>query len=788
MSIKRKFSTLLLFAILSSHVYAGINLALHKKYTFSPKPNYKLCTDRFDTIQLTDGKRFGSSWDKESTVGWAHKSSSPEVTVDLGKVEWINEVRVHSIGGGAADVEFPRFIAVFVSDHGKSFEYAGAISITDSSVGDKYKSSRLFVIRDLEIKGRFVKVLTHPVGMYLFLDEIEIIQDLGKTTKTVDRSTRLLRLDAEKTRLKLDGKISTAIEIVKKKRTLLGGNFANSMISRLNNIAKKISLHTDVKLSLSSLQSLLRDVGIAQAAIYWRVYGKPYVIMAANPMEVLLEKQMLISEAVTRKQIDLQLWQCEYESAAINILNCSDDNLQVSAHVSSLIGPEGIIIESLKTFTLRRAVYVDGHKIGSIADALVLLNEHDFSIEPGGITQLWITVFNPKLTPGTYTATIVINAKRTDGENLPAEKLNVNIAVAPVRFDTNVALNTCVWAYPDLSGITRGRLREAVQDLFSHHTNVFVAHESSIPFPQKFVGTKSVVDYSKLDSLIEMSTYARKYLFYFNFNEQHRDYKRFGGWMSISWKKKFSSWLLDWVKHLKEIGIGYDKFAIYPFDETLCDEFYKLAKLIKQTDPKIRIYANSFGNNPADFARFKDMIDIWCLSDTDSVRYPERIKIIKNSGGEVWMYMTGGPGKAMHPYSYYRLMAWRAFRRGLTGVGFWVYADPYNDMKEWNDDVLKPMGPWGVVYDPAQSPTNNLSEDIIPSRRWQAWREGIEDYQYLYELQKMINLKKSVSPGEADRLQRLLNGQVNYVLQDTNDYERVYQARQHITRALTQHN
>jgi hypothetical protein len=34
----------------------GENVALGKKYTMSPAPNYPLCTDPGDAVQLTDGK------------------------------------------------------------------------------------------------------------------------------------------------------------------------------------------------------------------------------------------------------------------------------------------------------------------------------------------------------------------------------------------------------------------------------------------------------------------------------------------------------------------------------------------------------------------------------------------------------------------------------------------------------------------------------------------------------------------------------------------------------------
>ena len=107
---------------------AQVNLTLNKSYTFSPKPNYPLCTDDSDKIQLTDGKSTGSRWTEKSTVGWRKPEPAVEIVIDLGQICAIGQVNVHTIGGGFATVEFPQFIAVLLSDTGKQFKFAGLVS------------------------------------------------------------------------------------------------------------------------------------------------------------------------------------------------------------------------------------------------------------------------------------------------------------------------------------------------------------------------------------------------------------------------------------------------------------------------------------------------------------------------------------------------------------------------------------------------------------------------------------------------------------------------------------
>ena len=144
--------------------------------------------------------------------------------------------------------------------------------------------------------------------------------------------------------------------------------------------------------------------------------------------------------------------------------------------------------------------------------------------------------------------------------------------------------------------------------------------------------------------------------------------------------------------------------------------------------------------------------------------------------------------KAKQPYSYYRLLPWRAFQRGQTGAGFWIYYYGLNfepGAVPW-DDTLRPLGFSGVVYGAKASPVS-LScngEKIVPSRRWEAWREGVEDYQYLHELQQAIDKIKTKDPQTAKIGQQTLDEQVSRVLNHPNGSRIVYDAREILTQML----
>ncbi|MHC4640594.1 MAG: hypothetical protein ACYS32_03045 [Planctomycetota bacterium] len=758
-----------------------------------PKPNYSLCTDRFDNVQLTDGKTYGSSWFHKSTVGWNSMSKAPEVTIDLKKKAYISKVKVHSIGGGAALVEYPQFIAILVSEDGRSFGLVRLMECDDLPRGRNGRIPHTFVLEDLGAEGRFVKVLMQPGrSKHLFLDEVEVIGQVGPALKSTTQPGRLRQfsdsgelISAIEKQLQLKEKIAATIETVGLHRGKLGVDFCESVLSELQELVEHFAPPINELFSADKLLGFNKDVGVIRAKIYRQIYKKPYACVPANPIEVLNEKDMPIAGEVVDLGLNVEFWQGEYESAAINIKNCTDKTMSVYVSVSPLTGPEDVTIDSKETFTIRRAVFVSAAWVGSIADALVLQNEKPFELEAGCVAQIWLTIFNPGLTAGDYKGSVAVTAV-SEGKKLPIETLPININVAEIKFPQTVALNSCVWAYPEIAAETKNSLAEAAQDLNKHYMNAVVAHGNrSLPFPKKQqVGGRSVVkvDYSNHDRFLQMNNYARTYLFFFNFNWKNR-HELFGEWMTPGWKKNFSSWLREWVEHLKGTGIGYEKFAMYPFDETLGDEFYELARLIKHIDPRIRIYANSFGKGPRDFMRFKNVIDIWCLQDSHCVRHPDWLALIKGFGTEVWTYGPKGPGKANHPYIYYRLMPWRAFKRGQTGAGFWTYVDYYK--KQGWDDTGTPFGYYGVIYGShIQSAVDTLGEDIVPSRRWEAWREGIEDYQYLYELKKAIDLTKDSDSQKAKEAKQILDTQVDYVLRQPDNCDAVYRSRRNITAAL----
>ncbi|MGD0552214.1 MAG: hypothetical protein ABSB25_06130 [Sedimentisphaerales bacterium] len=778
------FLLIFLFSILSAGAAFGdTNLALHKSYTLYPKPNYPLCTDDLDVIQLTDGEVYDSYWEKKSTVGWQH-SSTVTIVIDLLGITRIDQVTVNSTGGGSAGVEFPEFIAVFLSKDGKQYSFGGMVDGRQLSVGENTEPKRIahvFVIDNLDAEGRFVKVIVRPKGHLFFCDEIKVIQkEKGTETKWAPRKTLVQfkndeeLLNAVEDYRQLKENIAEVNNVLNNYKKKFSDEFFNNIFSKLEKLAAKLKSN---EICSPETFSLLRmEEGAIRAEIYQEIYKKPFVCIAANPMQILYEKDFLFPTDSRQEHVDIQLWQGEHESAAVNVVNCSQEPLNIAVSVSPLMNSNGVSIDSNKTFTLRKAVYINVMGHGSIADPLVLQGEKPFQLQPGRTVQIWLDVFNPQLNAGDYTSALAVNAQSVRLQTIP-----IYIKVAPIVFPREVALNSCTWAYPEILEITKDIMQEAARDFEEHYNNVFVVHPGNLPHGKKVGQTFRTSDFSKLDKILDINRQARIYLI-LGMDSIRDD---FGEPMSPSWKTNFSQWLIQLVQHLKDKGIGYERFAFYPYDEKLGDEFYQLAELVKKTDPNVKIYANSAGKDYLDFERFVKLIDIWCFDENDSLKYPDRIKLLKSFGKEVWTYNAdSAPAKAADPLGFYRLMPWRAFKRGQTGIGFWVYSYVTKGRYMGWDDTMNPELCYDVVYGAAGSPVDTLGEKIIPSRRWQAWREGIEDYQYLYELQNKINTIKNTNPTKATEMQQTLDKQVDRVLNNTTNPTIVYEARGIITSLL----
>ena len=214
------------------------------------------------------------------------------------------------------------------------------------------------------------------------------------------------------------------------------------------------------------------------------------------------------------------------------------------------------------------------------------------------------------------------------------------------------------------------------------------------------------------------------------------------------------------MKHLAELGVGYDGFALYPVDEPglsqgLVSAYLRQAKLAREADPRIRMYTDPVGGITVE--ELKEMlpyVDIWCPNRAGLVLDPNnraKLEVIKGSGKAVWMYECADNAKHQPPLGYYRGQAWLAWSHQMTGIGFWSYCTSADD-------------PWFVPQQRYDYLLVYPGQGVVSSKRWEAVRDGIEDYALLDTLRERLAAAGGSAPAEKlASVRRLLGEEANRI-------------------------
>jgi hypothetical protein len=191
---------------------------------------------------------------------------------------------------------------------------------------------------------------------------------------------------------------------------------------------------------------------------------------------------------------------------------------------------------------------------------------------------------------------------------------------------------------------------------------------------------------------------------------------------------RFARWLEHLVAYMKSKGLGYDDWILQIFDESMSDRFLECAKNVKRVDSNVRIFQDHM-DSPERIREFAPYIDVWCPVQ-HQLGQQQGLQAMRDTGRPVWTYECGTtPGftPAKH-----RFMPWRAWHFDLDGVTFWTYS-----ACSWNDPSRVPN--YGLYYP-------SSTGGPIPSKRWVAWREGLDDYLYLRAYTAELDKPASISP------------------------------------------
>ncbi len=368
-----------------------------------------------------------------------------------------------------------------------------------------------------------------------------------------------------------------------------------------------------------------------------------------------------------------------------------------------------------------------------VADALNSLGDSGLhTLLPGRATKIWVQVDAHGATPGSYAGTITVQPIL---EESPAVELGLSVSVPNLTLEAPLPLTLCTWDYVPNQWFPN-RTPEVLDDMNRHGVTVF---PRSIGIPKATVDASGTLqcDWSAMDAPLAELKGRGEVLF-----QMTAPPIAFENAPDANAELQIQiTYLQQWRDHLRELGWGYEDFALYPIDEPglangkRIQTFLDAANLFRAADPRLRIYTDPVpGLSMADFDRISPYVDVWCPNMrlvSGLLAQDPRIQRIKDSGKVVWSYECVAQVRSLSPLRYNRANAWRGHAFGLQGIGFWTHCttqtDPWLRAKDFNE--------YELVY-PGALP--------VPSVRWEAVRDGLEDVAAIAMLERAIASAKDV--------------------------------------------
>ncbi len=402
------------------------------------------------------------------------------------------------------------------------------------------------------------------------------------------------------------------------------------------------------------------------------------------------------------------------------------------------------------------------------------------ALRAGKNQPLWLTFHvSRNTTPGEYSAKLSL--KTTLGDLRVPVTIHVFDFALPEETHLRSALGMGSGAINQYHHLSRTEDKEAV---FEKYLQNFAEHRISpysfydyAPIDIRFVGEgtnkHAQVDFTKFDRA------AAKWLDAHHFNTFLLRLHGMGGGTFHSrhlgelegfkegtpeHARLFHDYLSQIERHLRERG-WLDRAYTYWFDEPDPKDYEFVTdgmKRIKAAAPGVKRMLTE-QPEPA----LSGNVEIWCALTPEWT--PEKVRARRDAEEEVWWYICTGPKAPYvtefvdHAGTELRLWPWQSWQYGVQGILIWAtlywnssaaypapqLQDPWQDPMSWMSGYSTPAGqkkPWGngdgrFLYPPRRDPNTAQTpclDEPINSLRWENLRDGLEDYEYFWLLQREV--------------------------------------------------
>lgn len=419
-------------------------------------------------------------------------------------------------------------------------------------------------------------------------------------------------------------------------------------------------------------------------------------------------------------QIHQRLCLNEYQPICVNI-SAAAKAQTVQVVLNTKATPNNLI-------SFRPTLFAKARDGSQTADAIGLPTESlSLKVEPYQTQQfiVWVNTKIDTLQPKTYIADfqLVIDGNT---KNIP-----IKIDVVNVKLPQTLPINVINWAYFYMGQVkvTKGLEEEAVANLRDYGVNTWIINYDQMPLPLldkagRYIGLDGK-DRNRVERFHQVMDLLKgdpneTFILWFGF--QRPEVREL-----LSKPGVLKGYLNDLHSLIDEYHVPLDKRYISLWDEPRLDqvtEGIKWMKEIRALDPSWQFYDdNSYP--PVDKSQlneYANLIKLW-LPNWDGFyqghpQEAKQLEIRKNSELGFYRSLMSRNNCGVNIYEYYRLMSWNLMKNGLDAAGFWTYnAGAGEDV--WDGTTGHASG--GVVV-------YNKDGKLLTSRRWELFREGLEDY------------------------------------------------------------
>jgi len=528
---------------------------------------------------------------------------------------------------------------------------------------------------------------------------------------------------------------------------------------------------------------------------------------------IKLRKDALFPQAIT-DQVNLSLARNEYESFQLAILPFGRDMKQLSLEVSDLTAPDGSILSKDNielalvdyNYIDWQAQYVTKYK-GWHPDPLIPYST-PVHIEGSDVCRpVWITVYAPPGTkPGEYMGSVSLSASGM-------KKITATIRCHVWDFDLPVEshLKTHSWDeiqnYSDFYNLEEFPVEWYLRTCDLLLKNRFNPGSAGVNYVGQEPDSSGEYDFSKVEKVLEFC--MERGLTRFSIMQMKK------GLYTPEEAEQVYKFAEAYAKFLREKG-WLDKALIELWDEPTDLEWPYIkerAERLKKIDPDLRLQLFAEGG-PYNFWEketeqygLNKLIDMW--APINIIESPET----QSQGGEIWAYYAtlareNSPNLYIDcPAVYQRIIPWYSWMYGLDCFEHWGSNYFWRNVKAGKPmDQKWPNVPWDsrtYYYFNGEGQLVYPGPDGMPysSVRLENFRDGMDDYEYLFKLKELIaEHETDMSGTELNEYRQLLNPQdyllykypreIKVRLENTLRYpdqpERILETRQKIALAIEQ--